>query len=222
VAYLNVPWFVPNDEMSSTAYVDDLHKLIASLDTGNVTGWVLDLRENTGGNSWPMLAGLGPLLDEGLLGFYRSLDEPEIPWGYKDGAAWGYNMTQASGSGAPYRLKDTSKPRLAVLTGKNTASAGELLSVVLKGLPHARSFGAETSGQATVNERFELPDGSIMFLATGCFADRTGKNYPSKIAPDEKIENSGTSEDLVLNRALSWIKKPGPVSAAKPRVLKPL
>ena len=33
-------------------------------------GWIVDLRGNGGGNMWPMLAGIGPILGEGIAGYF--------------------------------------------------------------------------------------------------------------------------------------------------------
>jgi len=42
-----------------------LHRIIAELDASHPAGWIVDLRGNVGGNMWPMLAGIGPVLGEG-------------------------------------------------------------------------------------------------------------------------------------------------------------
>ena len=44
-----------------------------------VCGWIVDLRSNTGGNMWPMLAALGPLLDGGLVGAFTAPDATSTP-----------------------------------------------------------------------------------------------------------------------------------------------
>jgi len=40
----------------------------ASADRDDLIGWIVDLRGNGGGNMWPMLAGVGPVLGEGVVG----------------------------------------------------------------------------------------------------------------------------------------------------------
>ena len=62
-----------NFESTSTCskeYVAQLTKVIHNLDKINVNGWVIDLRFNNGGNMYPMLAGLSPLLPKGLIGYF--------------------------------------------------------------------------------------------------------------------------------------------------------
>lgn len=57
IALISVP---PHSGRNRPAYVDSLQSQIGALDSAGACGWVVDLRENTGGNMWPMLAGVGP------------------------------------------------------------------------------------------------------------------------------------------------------------------
>ncbi len=68
LAYLLLPGFTTSDEAERHLYASNLQTLIRGTDARNPCGWVLDLRENTGGNIWPMLAGLGPLIGDGIIG----------------------------------------------------------------------------------------------------------------------------------------------------------
>ena len=38
-------------------------------DRPGLIGWIVDLRTDGGGNMWPMMAGLGPILGEGIMGW---------------------------------------------------------------------------------------------------------------------------------------------------------
>ncbi len=58
--------FTENDRQF-IAYATKLQGIIADLDKAHPAGWVVDLRGNVGGNMWPMLAGIGPVLGEGCL-----------------------------------------------------------------------------------------------------------------------------------------------------------
>jgi len=62
IAYLVVPHFSPEDDVDGVQFETRLQQLIAALDQQHPRGWIIDLRGNGGGNIWPMLAGLGPLL----------------------------------------------------------------------------------------------------------------------------------------------------------------
>jgi len=52
------------------SYLQTYLKLITmTLQEMNPAGWIIDLRGNSGGNMYPMLAGLSSLLGEGVLGY---------------------------------------------------------------------------------------------------------------------------------------------------------
>ncbi len=59
LAYLLVPGFVTSDDNQRHLYADQLQALIQKADAAKPCGWVIDLRQNTGGNIWPMFAGWG-------------------------------------------------------------------------------------------------------------------------------------------------------------------
>lgn len=86
LAYLSVPAFAGTVE-AGQEYAIALQQVIRELDASRPCGWVVDLTENHGGNMWPMLAGIGPVLGEGQAGAFVAPDEPETPWVYLDGQA---------------------------------------------------------------------------------------------------------------------------------------
>jgi C-terminal processing protease CtpA/Prc len=49
----------------ANAFARQIQDTIASRDRDDLIGWIVDLRSNGGGNMWPMIAGLGPILGEG-------------------------------------------------------------------------------------------------------------------------------------------------------------
>ena len=91
-AYLNIPGCLGTDERV-TAYAEHCQELIKSLDSQKPKGWVVDLRDNDGGNCWAMLTGLGPLFengaenDDGLLGRFVMRQGKES-FGYRNGQTW--------------------------------------------------------------------------------------------------------------------------------------
>src|SRR5690348_5042975 len=52
------------NESQFVRFETNLQRIIGDLDRYHPDGWVVDLRGNVGGNMWPMLAGIGPLLGE--------------------------------------------------------------------------------------------------------------------------------------------------------------
>ncbi|MEL7162140.1 MAG: S41 family peptidase [Bacteroidota bacterium] len=172
VVYLNMPHIGTGDRSLLTYFADTLQALIAALDSPETDGWILDLRENDGGNCWPMLAGIGPLLGEGVCGYFMQRDGSAAqPWAYRDGASWMGEWEQTRVTGTPYVLQHPS-PHIAVLTGPGTMSSGEVTAVAFRGLKNARSFGAATGGYSTTNTNLLLPDGAMVILTVSGFGGR--------------------------------------------------
>lgn len=207
-AVVRMPGVSSGSEEASTYFADQLQNLIETLARSKPHGWILDLRGNTGGNCWPMLAGIGPLLGDGTCGhFVMPGKETTEPWMYAKGVAGiGKNaITQVSRK--PVKL-GKKLPNVAVLTGPRTASSGEVVTVAFRKRPNTRSFGEPTAGLSTGNQNFHLLDGSQIFLTTSIYADREKQRYGSKILPDEQVaQSSGDTQDAALEAAKVWLRK---------------
>ena len=208
VGYVAVPRFNANKDARKTAFARQIQQLIQGIDTARtVTGWVVDLRQNEGGTMTPMIAGLGPLLGEGTLGYFVS-DKREISWGYRNGKSYikkpGIRATTVPN---PYRLRQADA-RVAVLIGPRTASSGEMTAISFIGRPNTRFFGLPSGGYTTGNEEFTLPGKTLLFLASAGSADRTHKKYPQRITPDEEVKAPATdTTDPTLDAAKVWLLK---------------
>ncbi len=174
-----------NQQKFANALLDDIKRQ----DKAGLKGWVVDLRGNFGGNMSPMLQGVGPLLGEGIPGYFMSADGVAHPFEY------------TSGSKAGYRLKEQN-PYVAVLTDTLTASSGELVAIAFKGREKTRSFGYSTYGVSTGNERFDLSDGSRLLLTVSKAADRNRKVYGRKVHPDKVVH-----PDKALDEAVNWLNE---------------
>jgi C-terminal processing protease CtpA/Prc len=199
IGYISVPGYGGGDRAAMQAYArrfhDDLGK--AAGDAG--CGWIVDLRTNTGGNMWPMLAGLKPFLGDATLGAFVSRESSD-PW--KAGQA-----VDVEPAGSLRRLEDA---WVAVLTGPRTASSGEAVTISFKGRARTRSFGQPTAGLSTANRGLPLPDGAMIFLTVAIEADRTGKRYGEKVDPDEVIEAAppgSTGPDATIAAATAWLRR---------------
>ncbi len=184
IAYLTVPWVSTTDSLICIRIADSLQQLVATLDEKNPKGWIIDLRKNTGGNCWPMLAGIGPLLGDGICGYFVSARE-KIPIIYNDGAALqGKHIRCQSSKG--YRMRTEKKP-IIVLTGNRTVSSGEIIALAFKGKEQVYFYGQPTAGYTTANATYTLSDNSMLVLSVCMEADRTGKICEGRIMPDETI-----------------------------------
>lgn len=196
VGYLAVPAYSGLDTASMALWAGDLQRRVSDLARHGVCGWVVDLRGNTGGNMWPMLAGVGPLLGADTVGYFVSA-EGKVPWGYHGGQAWVGDQTSVS-LADPVTL-DSIEP-VAVLTDGRTASSGEAVAIAFRGGSRSRSFGAPTMGLSTGNASYSLPLGAMLFLTTVVDADRTGHTYGGALIPDVPV-----NPDSALDSARHWL-----------------
>ena len=185
IAYLTVPWVSTTDSLICTMIADSIQQLIAGLDQKNPRGWIIDLRKNTGGNCWPMLAGIGPLLGDGICGYFVSARE-KIPISYNNGAAFQGKYLRCRTGKAGYRLKDNKQP-IIVLTGNRTVSSGEIVALAFKGKEQVVFYGEPTAGYTTANATYTLSDNSMLVLSVCQEADRNGKICEGRIMPDETV-----------------------------------
>lgn len=190
---------------NADAHAQEYHDIIRDIDTAATCGWVVDMRSNPGGNMWPMLAGVGPILGEGVPGAFIDADGVRTLWYYQDGVAGverGGTRQAITRVARPYRLRRPNPP-VAVITGVNTASAAEAVTIAFRGRPYSRSFGLMTRGLPTANSAYDMTDGATVVLTTAWEADRTGTVYRDRIHPDEAIVGEGPSEALYA--AMAWL-----------------
>lgn len=189
-------------------YVRRGRDAVAKADQAGTCGWVVDLRSNTGGNMWPMLAVVGSILGDGKVGMFVDADGKKSIWSIKNGAPYTDGKSAGWGKSKPVAKRT---PPVAVLTGKRTASAGEAVVVAFRGRPDTRFFGERTSGVPTGNEAYRLPDGAMLILTEAKDADRTGRAYDAAIPPDEEIVKdprpAARNRDEVLKAAQNWLLK---------------
>ncbi len=201
--YILVPPFHGGNAKLMTAYADSLQKGIQNLSNSKIKGWIVDLRQNTGGNMEPMIAGLGPLFSSEKLGSLVDVNGKSDSWYYKDGRYYGDGY---KGWIVSKPIKLTSFLPIAVLTGNQTGSSGEVVAISFIGNSNTKSFGQPTWGLTTGNGSFELKDGSQIFLASTIMTDRNGNQYTASINPDFLIEDkTNTNTDEIMDAAIKWI-----------------
>jgi hypothetical protein len=178
-------------------FAESIQRAIRAADRPGLTGWIVDLRGNLGGNMWPMIAGIGPVLGEGIVGWIVYNDR-EYEREYIAGAAQSLGEP-FSRVADPYTLMKP-YPKVAVLTDNGVASAAEALVVFFKGRPLTRSFGSATCGHHHLQQAFPMGNGTL-HLAVSQHADRTKRRYASRIEPDE----TAAAREIV-NRAIRWLE----------------
>jgi C-terminal processing protease CtpA/Prc len=206
IGYVNVPAYAGGDPTAARNFATSAHEQLSTTMDRAGCGWIVDLRNNGGGNMWPMLAGLRPFLGDEPLGTFVSRESTSPPW----------RAGQAVGVEPPASLRVLEHAWVAVLTGPRTASSGEAVAISFKGRPRTRSFGQPTNGLSSANGTFPLPDGATILLTTAIEADRTGKRYGEKVDPDEIVAAptptpgatpANPTEDATITAATAWLLK---------------
>ncbi len=203
LAYIDVPGCNMQDPDDQKKFATELQNIIQSLDESNPKGWVIDLRNNFGGNSYVMLAGLGPILGEGINSQFYTADKSMIPCWYEDGVA-GVGTDKrfpVCTVNHPYLIQNPGSP-IATLIGNGTCSAGEQAAIALSSL--SKLYGEETWGNTTGNATVPIVKGDtrVVAIASSIMADRTGKLFGRKISPDiefpaPEIHESPADDPLV-------------------------
>jgi carboxyl-terminal processing protease len=201
LAHVVVPQFLSSDRGVIAGYATKLQDIVRTLDTPTTCGWIVDLRQNSGGNMWPMLAGLGPLLTTGSLGSFTGRGGESATWSYDNGAARVGRNETVRVSDAPYHLRQATPP-IAVLMDARTASSGEAIAIAFRGNANTRSFGQHTRGLTTANSAFTLSDGAMIVLTQAIDTDRNGQVYDEGVTPDVLTE---AAEDGVPTAARRWL-----------------
>ena len=157
----------------------------------NVKGVVLDLRDNTGGNMYPMIASLSPLLPNGTVISFKSRK-------CTSPITLDYVMREAGLQGDISKFPAATP--IAVLTNERTGSSGEATLLCFRGLDNIRTFGVPTAGYASSNVTHILDDGYTLLITMSCDVARTGEVFcDDPIVPDVNTETP-------LEDAIGWIE----------------
>ena len=152
-------------------------------------GVIIDLRGNTGGNMYPMIAAVHRFLpDDDILRFKSRKYTMPVTKEF---------VLRSVGIEAQPRLDCP----VALLTDEMTASSGEATLLCFRGLENVRTFGAPTAGYASANSPYPMPDGSQLVLTQSGDLARTGELFcDDPIAPDVPTAQP-------LEEALAWLHR---------------
>jgi len=203
IGHLVLPPFAGSQE-ASAAYAQALHESICSLRSQGADRWIVNLRDNFGGDMWGMLAGIGPVLGEGTCGRFVDPIGAVQTWSYRAGGAFCCGELQVAVEESRTCLSPEAVESVAILTNRRTCSSGEAIAIAFKGRDRARSFGEITCGLSTANESFVLRDGAIMLLTVSTFADREGTLYGSFVRPDKTVSGYKGLQAAV-DEAVKWL-----------------
>jgi carboxyl-terminal processing protease len=209
VAQISLPGLGTTAPSAADHYVQAAVVALNNVAARRPCGWILDLRSDSGGNMWPMLTTVAPLLRSArAVGYFVDSAGRRTPWIVHSGAAYLGNRQMTIRN--PINLGPPAP--VAVLVSPYTASAGEAVAIAFLHRPDTRMFGEPTAGVPTGNDVYALSDGASLVL-TGAFdADRTGHVCPgqARIQPDEQVEQAppfghDRSQDWQVATALRWL-----------------
>lgn len=180
-------------------------------DIAGACALVVDLSEQTGGNAWPPFVAMYPLFGAAN----------KANWVDRDGKRMSFvspaRLQEMNRQYAPDRVNPLvrfgSGP-LAVVVGKRTASAGEMLLVALLGEERVQTFGSTSYGKSTANGSYPLADGSMLVLTTSRYALGDGPVYQGGIPAMHPAAQDAPVEDAVKTAA-EWAAANSPQCAAK-------
>lgn len=202
IGLIKVPKCMTFDYEKDKDFANSIRYQIKKIDTENkIIGWIVDLRNNGGGNMWPMVAGLNSLMVDGTVGYLVGRTNiKETEWKTVNGKI-NYSKVLVD----TYKVKKINN-KIAVLIDSMTGSSGEMTAITFIGLTNVKLFGQPSAGYTTANSTFNLSDGTQLYLATNFVADRTHKTYPDKIIPDKIINTqSSFGIDETLEYSKKWI-----------------
>jgi carboxyl-terminal processing protease len=184
VGYIELMTF-PSDTREA---VDQIRGMLEDFEMQGVRGWILDLRFNTGGDPATALE---------LLGLFLPPTE-------------GYLEVQRAGSQRMYRTtgKQLAYQRpMAVLVGGDSASASELIAIVLQDTGRARIVGERTNGCLALGTLSLLPDGSGLVVTTSWLLAGPSRRDVNRMGllPDE-IVPAYDLPDRALSAAADYVK----------------
>ena len=199
IAYIKLSGFMANDSLSKQ-YALNIRKSLLSLDdNSNLSGWIIDLRKNTGGKTSNESLGIAPLFQDSLIGISRN-NNNEFRKIFCTPKYFTFSKFAIDSLIYDSHVNNRDK-KIAVLVSDQTASAGEFLALALKFQNNTKVFGEKTIGKTSHLLLFEFKSDAKLLLAVEKYCDKN-KNLVSRgIEPDIEC----TPEES-LNKAIEWIK----------------
>lgn len=206
IGYLKIVGIASNVDIEKES--KKIRDAVITISKQKIEKWIIDLRYNGGGNIHPMMAGIAPLVGNGIVGSVVNLENEKLfDWEIKN-SNFIYGGYQAVA--LPNNIKFKKKPRIAVLTSRWTVSSGEIVATALKGRPNTKFFG-ETTGGYTTNDGWDIiNDEIILVISTGSYCDRNAKVYEINIPVDIEIPfeiEKEIEKDKCVIEAIKWLKQ---------------
>lgn len=210
IAYLRIPTMPVQQQKAMDDLGNRLRDSLCMLIAKNPKGIIIDLRMNNGGNSAPMISGVGPLFHLDTLGYGVDRDGNFLaPTRLIEGVVVNdkgektvtINNTCSVNKNFP----------IAVLIGKSTLSSAEILAIFLGQQSNVKTFGEPTVGYSNATEGFLFGNRQgYLLLSVNKIADAQKRvNEEMLVRPDVEIKNNDNFENLkedpTVVAALKWL-----------------
>jgi carboxyl-terminal processing protease len=190
IGFVRVMEFDANTPAQFSTQVD-------SLISKGAKALIFDMRNNPGG----LLSSAEIMIDKVVP------EGPVVRAKYKDGTVKTLYTSDANQINLP----------MAVLINQNSASAAELFAAALKDYKKAKTVGSITYGKGTMQQIFDLNDGTALDLSVALFYPPTSDNFEGKgVTPDIAVDLSQAklvnfyslteAQDDQLQAALSYLR----------------
>lgn len=173
------PWTGNGAEVAGATHV--VREALDAALHANRCGLIIDVSANHGGNMWPMMGGIAPLYDDGVLEtFEPRAGLPQVVNVHHGALRSGTSVFPVVAL-PPLAVK----PRyIALVMGPRTASSAEILVLGFSGQANVRRFGAPTAGATSANRSFVLDNGGRLALTVSRIRTRTGEVQDGPVQPD--------------------------------------
>ncbi|HAO45789.1 MAG TPA: S41 family peptidase [Ferruginibacter sp.] len=209
--YLVVPAISAWGNEEINRYAQALHDTVCRLSSHTLGGFIIDLRLNSGGNMYPMLAGLSSFLGNTAIGYETDIDNNVVrKWQIRNNDFFSNDYQATSIKAACHT--DNSQLPVVILTGPVTGSSGSMTAIAFKQRPRTYFIGEPTAdGYTTSNGFFQYPPNLSINLASYFVADRKMNVYRRTVDPDLLMyttDNFGQlMSDEKIKAAIAWLSK---------------
>lgn len=188
---------LPQTPSSEADEADYVQRALRCFDNKKIRHWIIDLRDNKGGNAAVQIAAMAPVLGAGIQFQYLNNARRYIPVRIAKGGVYNQDVLRYKFRHQPGYLDG--KLDFSVLIGANCSSACEALAIALKGKTHVRLIGEKTGAYATANEILKINDAYSMAITSGYMADKKGKLVYPDVLPDIYMSTETIDRYFKLN-----------------------
>lgn len=207
--YVRVPAMNAFGEAAINQAAQSLYDSLIQYESEKPKGFIIDLRLNSGGNMYPMLAGLSPVFGNGFLAFELDADDKLVrKWSIRDGDL-AINDNKVTSIKQPFKAAFEKLP-VVVLTGPVTASSGSMVAIAFKHRPNTALIGENTAdGYTTSNGYFQYAPNLTFMFATSFVADRSAKVHKNAVPADLVIFRDDNFDNPAMDEkvqtAIKWM-----------------